>query len=187
MKKVLLLTGLYLFICVVALGQDKRKNTYQTDSDIFMNKPNSIVEKKMITVGTLTVKYGMVKQDMEVNALLLKDTDTGEERQCMVFDVLDKGKYTMIESDEIDGMQKMLTMMSEQYLQTTPTSYTELVFNTRGGTEAGCFFDEDKWVIFMRLKKDDTQSTIEMTPASMEQLRGFIARVKEVLARNAKK
>jgi hypothetical protein len=186
MKKILAVCLVFCSIQMQLFAQKGTGAAVKTESEIFMNKPNAIIEKKMITVGTLSVKYGMVKEDMEVNTLILKDTDTGEMRQCMVFDVLDKGKYTIIEADELDGFLKMLNIMSDKYLTTTPSSFTELVFNTRGGTEAGCFYDEDKWVIFMRLEKDDSQSTVEMTPVAMEELKGYVARVKEVISRSGK-
>jgi hypothetical protein len=186
MKTILLTLLLVPFINMGSFAQHGATATGQTESEIFMNKPNAVIEKKMMTVGTLSVKYGMIKEDMEVNTLILKDTDTGEMRQCMVFDVLDKGKFTIIESDEIDGFLKMLNTMSDKYLNTIPTSFIELVYNTRGGTEAGCFYDEDKWVIFMRLDKDDSHSTVEMTPVAMEELKGYVTRVKEVISRSGK-
>jgi hypothetical protein len=175
-----LVSGSHLF------AQQSLNANGKTESEIFMNKPNAVIEKKMVTVGTLSVKYGMIKEDMEVNTLILRDTDTGEMRQCMVFDVMDKGKFSIIEGDEIEGFLKMLNTITDKYLNTVPSSFIELVYNTRGGTEAGCFYDEDKWVIFMRLDKDDPQSTVEMSPVAMEELKGYVTRVKEVISRSGK-
>lgn len=179
---------LCLMIAIVGplMAQESGAGATQTESELFMSKPNAVIEKKMVTVGTVPVKVGMVKEDMEVNTLILRDTDTGELKQSMVFDVLDKGKYTIIEKDELDGFLKMLNMMTDKYLTTVPSSYLELVYTTRGGTEAGCFFDDDKWVIFIRLEKSDPASTVEMSPASLELLKGFVGRVKEVISRSGK-
>jgi len=175
MKKV---TFAFLFMALLFGVSDVfGQNQLLSNSEKFVEEPGRILEKEMVTMGVLNVKYNLQKQTMNINTLVMKDLMTDKVRSCLILELIKKTKYAYIDPDEIAGLTNMLKLMQKKFINSVRINYTELVYSTRGGTEAGCFFDEDKWIVFLRLDKSEKNTIIEI---KSEDLQKFIDLLNEV-------
>ena len=71
--------------------------------------------------------------------------------------------------------------MQKKYIKSVRTNYTELVYNTRGGTEAGCFSEEDRWIVFLRLDKSEKNTIIEIKPEDLPKFVELLSEVDEMI------
>lgn len=169
MKRTLLLSTLFLLYSFVLVAQEK--GAMISNSEKFVEEPGRILEKEMVTMGDLTVKYNLQKQNMNVNTLVVKDLITGKAYSCLVLELIKKTKFAYVDPDEIAGFINMLKLIEDKYINSVRPNYTEIVYNTRGGTEAGCFFDQEKWVVFLRLDKSEKNTIIEIKTEDLSAFR----------------
>ncbi len=170
-----------LLLLIPAIGFAQNTAPRISNSEKFVEEPGRILEKEMSTMGVIPVKYNLQKQELNVNALVMKDLLTSKKSSCLVFELIKKTKYAYVDPDEISDILNMFKLMDEQYIGTTKPNYTELVYNTRGGTEIGCFFDQGRWIVFIRLDKNDKNTIIEINTDDLITLRSYILRVDNVV------
>jgi hypothetical protein len=173
--KSLLLLFAGLLMCIGVHAQNI------SNSEAFADAPGRILEKEMITIGALDVKYNFQRQSMNINALVMRDLMTDEVRSCLVFELIKKTKFAFIDPDEISLISNMIKLMEEQFINSMRTNYTELVVNTRGGTEAGCFIDEDKWIVFLRLDKSEENTIIEIRTEDLPKFSELLGKADKVI------
>jgi hypothetical protein len=71
--------------------------------------------------------------------------------------------------------------MDSEYLKQTKLNYTELSYISRGGTEIGCFFSDNKWTIYLKLEKFDKNSYIFLSSEDITGLYSSILLAKPIM------
>ena len=139
-------------------GQSDTKENELSNAELFSSKSGTLIEKKFGNIGTV--------KDVEVKVVRYKDLMTGEEIQALLLQYEVASSYSTdtksasLDSDEIDGLIKSIKMMQDNVFNTSPTTYTEVTYKSRGGFEAGCFSKKGDWSTYLKLEKFDGKSYV---------------------------
>jgi hypothetical protein len=87
-------------------------------------------------------------------------------------------KVTFLDADEVDGLIKSLSILKTRILNSTRDNYTEIVFRSRSGFEAGGYFSDNKWTTFVKLERFDKDSYVFMKPEDFESLFALLQQAK---------
>ncbi len=168
--KILFTVFIALIIFINAKSQENKSNsaneTSKSKSELFMSKPGTLIEKEIISIGKITTGSGFLKKNISVGVLKLTNLLDNSINYSLRFEYVHTGQYVTdtkvgaIDSDELENFIKILQLMDSEYLHSTRTNYTELIFVSRGGLETGCFYSDGKWTIFLKLEKYDKDSYI---------------------------
>jgi hypothetical protein len=93
------------------------------------------------------------------------------------------GGAAFIDMDELDGLMKSLHLLETTVFSTKKSDYTEIIFQSRGGFEAGCYYsiEAGKWVTYLQLQRYNKNSIIYLTPSDFTTLYKWLEKAKTVL------
>jgi len=166
MKKVILFV---VFTTLVFCSYSQGTKKILSKADDFSSKAGTLIERKSYDIG----KVKTVKVEVQKLTNLMDKTSVSSLR----FEYTTGGSYSstkigVLDSDEIDGLIKSIKILQTSVFNTKPDTYTEIVFTSRTGFEAGCYYSERKsaWSTYLKLEKYDGKSTVFMNIADFETL-----------------
>lgn len=152
----LLIAALFAYGVGILSAQVKPVDKEQSKLEQFSSKSGTLVEKKFIGVGQL--------KTVKVEVLVLTDLISKIKVAGVRFSKETATRYTsdtktaFLDADEIDALVFSIEIMKTKIIPSSPDSYTEVVFTSRSGFSAGCYFDSGKWTVFMKLERFDKDS-----------------------------
>jgi len=172
------LAAISVCLSLISVGQDVAKDA-KSKAQEFSSSSGKLIEKEWARLGAI--------KDMKVSAVRYRDLITANSVSAMRIEMDVKDKYTTdtkiaeVDKDEIDGLLKSLDIIKREVSTTKRERYTEIVFTSRTGFQAGCYYEDQKgvWSVFVKIERFDKDSYVFMTP---EDLDGLILLVKGALA-----
>jgi len=167
-----------------------RGYSQQGNSKIDKSNEISNVEKFSLKSGVLIQKefvdIGSVK-GCKIQIANFTDLISGEKTNGVKFEYEASSSYTsdtklaLLDSDELDGLIKSITIIQEKILPNLPENYTEVSYKSRGGFEAGCYKSRKDWSAYLKLEKYDGKSYVFMNKEDLGQLMSLLRSAKEKL------
>lgn len=166
-------------ICLFATlnySQVKLAEKEQSNIEKFSAKSGTLIEKKFVDVGTM--------KSAKLQVLTLTDLISNAKVSGVRFEKETATRYStdtktaFLDQDEIDGLIKSINLIKTKVLPTTPESYTEVVFSSRSGFSAGCYYDSGKWTAFIKLERLDKDSYVYMQAEDFDALAALLQQAK---------
>jgi hypothetical protein len=181
MKTRIIASFIGLLITIVSFSQTSGKTSI-SKTDEFSSKTGRIIKKEFADVDTY--------KGCEFKILTITDLVSNEKIIALRIEKEVTGSYSsstkiaVLDADEIDGLLKALQVIKDN-MTTTPTVYTEIIFNSRGGFEAGAFYDVDKakWSVYIKLEEHDNDSYVFMKSEDMDPLIAVIEKAKSSITK----
>jgi hypothetical protein len=176
MAKMVLGMSLMLSIVTVARAQAQTAPKDQSNIEKFSAKSGTLIEKQFVDIGSL--------KQVKVQLLIITDMIVGSKVSGVRLEYVASSRYssdtkvTFLDSDEVDGLIKSITILKSRVLNSTRDNYTEIVFRSRSGFEAGGYFSEGKWTTFVKLERFDKDSYVFMKPDDFDTLLGLLQQAK---------
>ena len=108
---------------------------------------------------------------------LIKDLNNNESNSSVRFEKQGSGSYSdtyisAIDKDEVDGLVISIKNLIDNVLKTTPTTYTEVTYSSRGGFSLGSYFEEkkSKWTSFLKVEKHTSKSMGILSGSDLQNL-----------------
>ncbi|WP_299444094.1 hypothetical protein [uncultured Aquimarina sp.] len=169
MKRTILF-GLAIFICNLIISQDQKKESKQSNAEIFSSKSGTLIEKQYIEIGSI--------KSTKLKIAKFTDMISGESAKALRFTKTVVSSYSndtkiaSLDIDEVDGLIKSLEIIQESVLNTIPDNYTEITFKSRGGFEAGCYYSKrkNKWIVYYQIEKYGSDSIVRMEEKGLADL-----------------
>ncbi len=171
----------YIYFCICLLvtlnySQVKPAEKEQSNIEKFSAKSGTLIEKKFSDIGTV--------KDAKLQVLTLTDLISNAKVSGVRFEKETATRYStdtktaFLDQDEIDGLLKSINLIKTKVLPTTPESYTEVVFSSRSGFSAGCYYDKGKWTAFIKLERFDKDSYVYMQAEDFDALANLLQQAK---------
>ena len=107
----------------------------------------------------------------------IKDLNNNESNSSVRFETQGSGSYadtyiSAIDKDEVDGLLISIKNLIDNVLKTTPTTYTEVTYSSRGGFSLGSYFEEkkSKWTSFLKVEKYSSKSMEILSESDLKNL-----------------
>jgi hypothetical protein len=168
MLNIILIVGLILSFTGVAHAQAQTVAREQSNIEKFSAKSGTLIEKQFVDIGTI--------KKVKIQLLTITDMIASAKISGVRMEYVSSGRYTsdtkvtFLDSDEVDGLIKSINILKTRVLNSTRDNYTEIVFRSRSGFEAGGYFSEGKWTTFVKLERFDKDSYVFMTPDDFDGL-----------------
>ncbi len=175
MKKVLL--TVLMASSLTAYSQVLEKKLETTKSEKFSQRSGTLLQKDFIDLG----KVG----DTEVKILKIKDLNNNESISSVRFEKQGYGTYAdtyinSIDKDEVDGLIISIKNLLGNVLKTTPSTYTEVTYSSRGGFSLGSYFEveKSKWKSFLQVEKHTNKSMAILSESDLQNLLNLLEEAK---------
>jgi len=179
MQRSLFLLFSLLALSLTALGQGSPSASDRDQSNIekISARSGTLIEREFIAIGNV--------QGIAVETLLLTDV-IAKSKVSGVRLSFTRGsdqKAAVLDSDELGGLITSLTFLREKIFTSTRVNYTEVKFMSRGGFQAGAYFNvkDEKWTPYLRLSQYDSNSSYFLKPDDFGTLLELLAKAKEQL------
>lgn len=178
MKK-LLVVLISIMTFTASYGQTNTKEKELSNAEKFSSKSGTLIEKEFVDVGTL--------KKVEIKVIHYTDLISNESVSALRFEYEVTGSYSSdtkiasLDADEIDGLIKSIKMMQESVFTSTPTNYTEVTYQSRGGFEAGCYWSKGDWSTYLKLEKYDGKSYVFLKKDDFPELLKLLEKAKTML------
>ncbi|NER17015.1 hypothetical protein [Spongiivirga citrea] len=141
----------------LTLSQNKNIEEHASNTEKFSSRAGALIEKEFIELGTIN--------KMEVQILKITDMISGDSISSLRVQNYAASNYSStkianLDTDEIDGLIKSLKIINGNVLTSTVENYTEISFKSRSGFEAGCYWSKGKWILYLKIDKNDRNSMI---------------------------
>lgn len=176
MKKInLLLVTVMLYSFTSAQTKPAQTNEEKSKLETITLKTGALLKKEFIEAGTAgRVTVSILKiTDFSTNT-----TTSGIKLEATVVKSYGADtKSCFLDADEIDGLIKsgnhLLTNLTE-----LGDNYTEYIFKSRDGFQAGAFQSKKEWKYFIQLDKYDRDSNVYMSKEDFKKLIDLITEAK---------
>lgn len=164
----------------LSFSQNKTQEKELSNAEKFSQMSGTLIQKEFITIGKV--------RDIEVQVIFYTDVINNVKRSGLRFEFIlmksygDDSKVAILDPDEVDGLIKSVKIMLDRFLSSTCDNYTEISFYSRGGFEAGCYGDNNKWRTFLKLEKYDSDSYKFLNTQDFEQLLDILEKSKTYLS-----
>jgi hypothetical protein len=153
MKKIILIAaGLLSFWGVNAqttVQAAEEADLYTTRAEKFSDSAGALIQKEYIRVGNIL--------DCVIQVVRYTDMINGAKVSALRFtDAL--GKVAILDEDEIDALAVSMKIIKEKVLDSAPANYTETIFRSRCGFEAGSYYEKGVWKSYLKLRLHDNYS-----------------------------
>jgi hypothetical protein len=170
MKKMLIL----LLMGVTTICQSQDKVSTISKGEEFSAQAGKLIEKQFLSIGKL--------KGLRIDVVKFKDLVSGATASTLRFEYDVKKTYTTdtkrasIDADEIEGLIKSLKILKSDVLTTSRDIYTEVIFKSRTGFQAGAYWDlkTSSWKGFIQVEPYSSDSFISMSTNELEELQGYI-------------
>lgn len=164
------------FVCLWSLSASAQvdKEESKSHADQFTAKSGRLLKKEFVKVGKV--------KNAEIQVLNYLDLMTDEGVSVLRFEMEVATSYSSdtkigsLDSDEVDGLVKSMGMIINEVSAITPSVYTEVIYTSRSGFEAGCYWSskQKQWKTYFKLEKYDTKSMIYMEMNDFESVLSII-------------
>lgn len=170
-----------MLISATSWGQAKEKinEPSQSKTEIFTEKSGTLMKKEFVEVGYI----GKCK----IEVAHFTDLITDEKINAVRFEYTYSSTYTsdtktaLLDADEIEGLIKSLNIIRGKIITTIATNYTEVIFKGRSGFSAGCYSKKEKWELFLKLERFDSNSYVFFKESDFADLLSLLASAKSKL------
>jgi hypothetical protein len=176
-KSVITLAWVFLFFTVVySQPQTVRE---QSNLEKFSAKSGTLIEKQFVDLGHV--------KSVKVQLLIITDMIVNSKIVGVRMEYVASSRYstdtkaTFLDPDEIDGLIKSIGILKSRVLNSARDNYTEVVFRSRGGFEAGSYFSDGEWKTFVKLERFDKDSYVFMKPEDFDVLLSLLQQAKQRL------
>jgi len=122
---------------------------YTTRAERFSDSAGALIQKEYIRVGNIL--------DCVIQVVHYTDMINGTRISALRFtDAL--GKVAILDEDEISALAISMKIIKEKVLDSAPANYTETIFRSRGGFEAGSYYEKGAWKSYLKLRWHDNNS-----------------------------
>jgi len=167
MKKSLIIIS--VAFSLITFAQDLKKDLETTKSEKFSQRSGTLLQKDFIDLGNVA--------GTEVKVLKIKDLNNNESNSSVRFEKQGSGSYSdtyisAIDKDEVDGLLISIKNLIDNVLKTTPITYTEVTYSSRGGFSLGSYFEEkkSKWTSFLKVEKHSSKSMGILSESDLQNL-----------------
>lgn len=175
MKKILL--SVLLTSSLMIYSQEVKKDIEQTKSEKFSQRAGTLLQKDFIDLGQIG--------GTEIKILKISDLNNNESNSSVRFEKHGYGTYadtyiSAIEKDEVDGLIISIKNLINNVLKTTPTTYTEVTYSSRGGFSLGSYYEvkKSKWTCFLKVEKYTSKSMSILTEVDLQSLLNLLEQAK---------
>lgn len=175
MKKILL--TIFTASTLFAFSQDLKKELETTKSEKFSQRSGTLLQKDFIDLGNIG--------GTEVKILKIKDLNNNESNSSVRFEKQGYGTYSdtyisAIDKDEVDGLIISIKNLIGNVIKTTPATYTEVTYSSRGGFSLGSYFEvkKSKWTNFLKVEKYTSKSMEILSEADLQNLLNLLEQAK---------
>ena len=175
MKKIIL--SLFLSSSLNVYSQEIKKDIEQTKSEKFSQRSGTLLQKDFIDLGQIG--------GTEIKILKISDLNNNESNSSVRFEKQGYGTYAdtyinTIDKDEVDGLIISIKNLLNNVLKSTPTTYTEVTYSSRGGFSLGTYFEvkKSKWTNFIKVEKYTSKSMAILNEADLQSLLSLLEQAK---------
>jgi hypothetical protein len=180
MKIYIFTLSVILAFAISVFGQVVAKPTpekEQSKIEAFSARSGSLMQRQFIKLGDL--QGGVNIQIYRLTDLLSKTTISGVRFEYEVKSSYSTDtKIAVLDADEVDGLIKSIEALQTTIFPTTPDTYTEITYRSRGGFEAGAYFADAKWKTYLKLEKYDSKSIVFMRIEDLTELLAILKQAK---------
>ncbi|UOF76947.1 hypothetical protein [Bacteriophage sp.] len=182
--KVLTFVFICLFAFVTANGQQaaqakSQQDKEQSNIEKFSSRSGILFEKTNIPVGSFR---GVKVQVMTIRDLINQSKTAGLRFENIVTTRIGSDtKIASLDDDELDALVKSLEIIKTDVLPSARQNYTEIIYRSRSGFEAGCFYSGGKWSAFVKLERYDKDSYVFIEPPDLDSLLALLKQAKPIL------
>lgn len=176
MKRIFLLSFfLYSHIGTAFSQNESETKKSQSKLEAFTGKSGTLIKKEFTDIGAV--------KNCHVQVLKVTDLISGESFSGVKLEVpaTYEDKTTLLDSDELSGLLNSLNLIKDKILNTTPEIYTEIVYKSRGGFQAGCFRSKNDWSLFLKIDQYDDKSYILCKSEDLDRLVSILSNAKAKL------
>jgi hypothetical protein len=165
MKTKIITVTMTILMSITMIAQQKQEAP-QSKAETFSQKSGTLIQKEFERIGAIS--------KCQFSVVTYTDLISQEKEKAVRIEFEYVGKYNtdtkiaLLDADELDGFIKSLKLIIETISKTTPTNYTEVAFKSRGGFEAGAFYEKEKWFYYMKLEKYDSDSYVFLQEADIK-------------------
>ncbi len=177
MKKTIALLS-FCILSSYGFSQDKESIKSKNESKIeaFGAESGSLIEKSNDEIG----KIGSIKIQTSVLTNLLTNTKLkGLRIEKPTTSQYSSTHVSFLDEDEIDAVLKSVEILKER-IQSTPTSYVEVIFTARSGFEFGAYYSKE-WKYFIQVDKYKSDSMFFMGMKDLEEFEIYVKQGRELL------
>lgn len=154
------------------LGFGQTLDNQQSNAEKFSAKTGTLIQKEYIEIGEL---MEVEIQVLKVDDLLSSDSIQSVRLKYTATDKYSKSsKIAVLDSDEVSDLLKALDYLLNEIVGSSVENYTEIIFQSRGGFETGCFYSKGSWSYYIKLVKSDSKSYVFMEKANLLELKALM-------------
>jgi len=146
-----------------------------TNVEEFSSRSGTLIQREFTRIGEFTgVRVDVVK----VSDLIGKTSIQGV-RISANAGASAARDTVFLDADELDTFLKATALMKAAAFSTTPDSFTDVTYRSRGGITIGAVYANKRWNPYLRLDRFDQKTSLSVDQSEIESLRDLIAHVKE--------
>lgn len=174
-----LFTCLLLSVAFCSLAFAQVKPTPEKSKlENFSLKTGSLIKKEFIDIGTVAKVEVRV---LKITDLVANTSITGIKLQTTVYKSYGSDtKACFLDSDEIDGLLKSGNMLLGT-LSGPADNYTEYIFSSRDGFQAGAYQAKREWKYFLQMDRYDSGSSVWLEKEDFQKLLDLLTQAKAKL------
>ena len=171
-----------LLLCFSAFGFAQNSVNDISNTELFSQIDGTLIKTEYVEIGKLktSVLEVIIHNDLINNKRI---TGVKFSYDNGVKTVNAQTRVVFIDKDEVDALIKSIQIIKEQILPSKENHYTEVLFKTRGGFEAGCFFSlkNNQWNGYMNFVKNSRESYILLELPDFDVLMELLRQAKQKL------
>ncbi|MDF2851660.1 MAG: hypothetical protein K0S31_2345 [Sphingobacterium multivorum] len=174
-KYILLISAIGITHFLFAQSKDLKEKS-ESKLEIFSSETGSLIERSNSDVGN--VGPILIKTSVLTNLI------TGTKIKGLRIEKPSTKTYgsnaiNFLDEDEIDGILKSIEILTTK-VQTAPSNYTEINFQSRSKFEFGAYYDKD-WKYYIQVKKYDSDSIYFIGEKKLQEFGEYVKQAKEQL------
>lgn len=187
MKKTLI-TIVLMCCCLFAFSQEKQVAEQESTSKTieFMKKDGTLLQREFYPLGKV--------KGVDCQVLIITDLISKKKIGCLRLETQYSSSYNTdtyigtLDYDEIAACIKSINYINENLLNVTPTTYTEVEYNTRDKVKVGAYSNEKKgtWSAYVQTKSYTTRSLDFFAANDLQQLVSIMEQAKSLIEEKIK-
>lgn len=147
-----------------------------SNAEKFSTSSGVLMKKDYLDVGNIN--------KVKVQVVNFQDLTSDKSTSAIMFECEVTSRYTtdtkqaLLDVDEIDGLIKSIKIMQDKIFPTNSENYTEVIYRSRGGFEAGCYWKKGKWTTYLKLEKYDSKSYVFLNQKDFTTLYSLLEQAK---------
>lgn len=173
MKYTLTISLLIVFFSNTRLTAQQEK--VRSNIENFSSISGTLVEKEYIPIGFI---------NKEVEMKIIKLSDLIGHKSISGVQIEYKNKYStdsktnFLDKDEIESLINSIAIIKDQINEEIPQNYKEIIFSSRSGLQAGCYWSKNKWTAFIKIEKRDSNSYAFISIEELDEFSNQLTKVK---------